>query len=202
MSGNPYLEDAFWAAQFPDEPPTFDMILARVKLGMKMLDEPPEDFQPKAKVTAHQRALMEKCVVLSERLHAKGRTLEALGYLFLPLEIVAFHKGTGHAEFDAIEKYARKFAAQDAGRHGAKTKAEAVRIRNDLIAADLLKIHAKTPFTHKRDMLRAATARGPNKGEEDSDEAWARRLLKRPDLAEIYETLAAPRASPTHRVTR
>lgn len=202
MSGNPFFKDAFWAAQYPDEAPTFDSVLTRVKLGIRGLDDVPEDIQPKAKVTEHQRELLARCVASAEKLHSKGRTLEAMGYLSIPLEIVAFHQGTAHAEMEAIEKYAKKLAATETGKQGGKTKAEAEKVRNDLIASDLLKIHAKTPFTFKTEMLNAAVARGPNMGEEDSDVAWARRLLKRPDLAEIYDSLATSRAPQMNRVTR
>lgn len=202
MSGNPFLKDAFWPVEYTGEPQTFDQVLARVRLGLSRRDEPPEEFAPKSALTDHQRYLVERSLDSAKRLHAEGRTVEALGFLFLPTEILAFHDGTEYAEFKAVEAYARKMLAMEAGIQGAKTKADVARIAQDKVAAELLRMHKKQPFIHQRDMLNAAVERGPNLGEEDSDVAWAKRLLKRPDLDEIYKTLAKSRAPQVNRVTR
>jgi hypothetical protein len=165
-------------------------------------EAPPTQGERQFLLSPHERDLIERCIESAEKLHSEERPVEALGYLFLPLEILSFHEGVDTAEFVVAEWLARKLAAQETGRRGGKSKAEAARIAEDLIAADLLKMHKKTPFTHQSDMLSAAIKRGPNMGEEDSDTAWAKRLLKRPDLDEIYKTLAKSRAPQVNRVTR
>jgi len=198
----PFRHEPFWAAEHPENAPTFEKIRDRVRMLFSRREAPPTEGERQLRLSPHERDLIERCIESAERLHSAGRPVEALGYLYLPLEILSFHEGVDTAEFVVAEWLAKKLVAQETGRRGGKSKAEAARIAEDLIAANLLKMHRKTPFTHQSDMLRAAIEQGPNMGEEGSDAEWAKRLLKRPDLAEIYKALAKSRAPQVNRVTR
>ncbi|WP_397595679.1 hypothetical protein [Silanimonas sp.] len=199
MSGNPFLKDAFWYAEDPAQAPTFEETLRQVQKGIATRDQPEPDMEPRSKLTAHQRGILEICIESAEILHSKGRTLEAWGFLCLPIQILAFHDGVDNAEFREIDKRAKKLAAieygkqGEQGKQGKQTKTEAKRLALEAHAADLVKRHQKTPFTLQRELRDEAFRRSPNGGETGSDGTWVTHLLKQPALAEIYASLGPAR---------
>jgi hypothetical protein len=208
MSGNPFLKDAFWYAEDPAQAPTFEETLLQVRKGIATRDQPEPDMEPRSKLTAHQRGILEVCIESAEILHSKGRTLEAWGFLCLPIQILAFHNGVDNAEFREIDKRAKKLAAieygkqGERGKQGKQTKTEAKRLALEAKAADLVKRHQTAPYTLQSELRAAAFERSPHGGETSSDRTWVTRLLNQPALAEIYASLRPARERQRQRVKR